>query len=402
MANLEAPHTPENSARDETIPTFPPERRGRGRNIQAETSQAPAVEFPSLEDGKRITYQMIGSLINSLRITIGQQTSTIQAARAEIREIKTEQQALKDQNTKLQEEVQALREQIKAQTVNPTPRTWAEVTAGNNSQNTVITAPRPQKELNCVRISTARPTDEIDFENDNDNNRFTRFLPTDAANNHIRTALSNAEPTKDVQVAGVGTTKTGYVIRFRDAQSAEKARNNTSWLEELGNETKLVKPRFGVVVHRVPTEDFALDREKKEGIEKIMEENDLAEKGFEIEDIAWLKKKDRPLGRSASMGIWLNTPEAAESILNNGLLVGQRYIGSVEPYKVELKRCHRCQRFGHLAWSCKEQVKCGHCSGQHDQRHCLPGVRPRCSDCNGEHPTGDRRCQTPLNPSSSQ
>jgi FtsZ-binding cell division protein ZapB len=158
---------------------------------------------------------MIGSLIDSLRITIGQQTSTIQAARVEIREIKTEQQALKDQNTKLQEEVQALREQIKAQTDNPTPRTWAEVIAGNNSQNTVITAPRPQKELNCVRISTARPTDEIDFKNNN--NRFTRFLPTDAANNHIRTALSNAEPTKDVQVAGVGTTKTGYVIRFRDA-----------------------------------------------------------------------------------------------------------------------------------------------------------------------------------------
>lgn len=195
---------------------------------------------------------------------------------------------------------------------------------------------------------------------------------------------------------------TGYVIRFRDAQSAEMARNDTTWLGELGNETKLVKPRFGIVVHRVPTEDFTLDREKKEGIEKIMEENDLAEKGFEIEDIAWLKKKDRPQGRSASMGIWLNTPEAAESIINNGLLVGQRYIGSVEPYRVERKRCYHCQRFGHLAWSCEEQVKCGHCSGQHDQRHCPPGIRPRCADCNGEHPTGHRRCRTPLNPSSSQ
>jgi hypothetical protein len=36
----------------------------------------------------------------------------------------------------------------------------------------------------------------------------------------------------------------------------------------------------------VPTEEFGLEKEKKEGIEKIMEENDLAEKGFEIEDIA--------------------------------------------------------------------------------------------------------------------
>jgi hypothetical protein len=43
-----------------------------------------------------------------------------------------------------------------------------------------------------------------------------------------------------------------------------------------------------------------------------MIENELEEKGFEIEDIARLRKKDRSLGRSASMGIWFNTPEAAE------------------------------------------------------------------------------------------
>jgi hypothetical protein len=59
-------------------------------------------------------------------------------------------------------------------------------------------------------------------------------------------------------VAGVGTTKTGYVIRFKDHQSAETARTNTEWLEELGNGTKLVRPRHGVVVHRVPTVDFSL------------------------------------------------------------------------------------------------------------------------------------------------
>ena len=91
------------------------------------------------------------------------------------------------------------------------------------------------------------------------------------------------------------------------------------------------------MVHQVPTEDFNLDRGKTQGIQKILEENDLMEKGFEIEDITWLKKKDRPLGRSTSMGIWLSTLEAAESMINNGLLVGQRYIRSVEPYRVKLK-----------------------------------------------------------------
>lgn len=222
------------------------------------------------------------------------------------------------------------------------------------------------------------------------------------ANAKIRSALLSIDTTKNAEVAGVGTTKTGYVIRFRDAQSAEMARNNTAWLEELGNETKLVKPRFGIVVHRVPTEDFDLEFDKKQGIEKILAENRLDEKGFEIEDIAWLKKKDRPLRQSASLGIWFNTPEAANSVIKDGFLVGQRYIGSVESYRVELKRCHRCQKFGHLAWSCNEQAKCGHCSGQHEQRHCPPGLSPRCADCNGVHPTGDRRCRTPLDPRSSQ
>ena len=285
---------------------------------------------------------MIASLIVSLKKVITQQTSTIQSAQSEIREIKSEQQTFKEQNTQLQDEIQTLRKQIETHAVNPHPRLWSEVAAGNSLPHTNTITPQLRRETNCVRITTVQPGVGDNSDN-NDSSSFTRFLPPDTANQHIRTALSKTDHTKD---AGVGTPKTGYVIRFKDAQPAETARSNTAWLEELGSETKLVKPRFGIVVHRVPTEDFDLDRGKTRGIQKILEENDLTEKGVEIEDIAWLKKKDRPLGRSASLGIWLNTPEAAESVINNGLLVGQRYIGSVEPYRVELKRCHRCQR-GH-------------------------------------------------------
>ncbi|GAA92936.1 hypothetical protein AKAW_11049 [Aspergillus luchuensis IFO 4308] len=148
-------------------------------------------------------------------------------------------------------------------------------------------------------ISTAPTLDQ-----DVDNDRFSRALPTETANTHIRTALLNAETTREVQVAGIGTTKTGYVIQFRDTQSAETARNSTEWLEELGNNTKLVKPRFGIVVHRVPTEDFELEGNKKQGIEKIITKNNLHDKKFRVEDIAWLKKRDMPLGKSASIKVW--------------------------------------------------------------------------------------------------
>ena len=211
-----------------------------------------------------------------------------------------------------------------------------------------------------------------------------------------------AVPTQDAQVAGVGTTKTGYVIRFKDLESAEVARNNTEWLNELGNSTKLVKPRFGVVVHRTPTEDLDLENANAQAIEKIMEDNDLVEQAFRIEEVAWLKRKDKVLGKFASLGIWFDSAEGAEYILNKGLLVGQRHIGSVERREIKKKRCFRCQRFGHLAWSCKETPRCGHCAGQHERQRCPPGIRARCLDCSGEHPTGDRQCLTPATSNSSQ
>jgi hypothetical protein len=93
-------------------------------------------------------------------------------------------------------------------------------------------------------------------------------LPIPEANNLIRTALLNVPSTQDVQVAGIGTTKTGYMIRFKDTASAETARENNEWLRELGDETELVKPRFGAVVHHVPTEDWTSSETKKELFER--------------------------------------------------------------------------------------------------------------------------------------
>jgi hypothetical protein len=69
----------------------------------------------------------------------------------------------------------------------------------------------------------------------------------------------------------------------------EAAHNNTKWLNKLGNSTKLVKPWFGVVVHRTLTKEFNLETASTQAIEKIMEENNLVESGFYIKELAWLK-----------------------------------------------------------------------------------------------------------------
>ena len=70
------------------------------------------------------------------------------------------------------------------------------------------------------------------------------------------------------------------------------ARDYTGWSHNLGNNTKLVNPRFGVGVHRTPTEEFDLETGATQAAEKIINDNDLAELGFHIEELAWVKAND--------------------------------------------------------------------------------------------------------------
>lgn len=346
----------------------------------------------------RVTTKEIRQIIEQLQHTIDKQSVLIQATRNELREVKHSQSELQTQNETLREEIQALRTQVESLKTPPSGRSWAAVAADVNNSDPHENSRHRKKEKNCVRIST-RQTSTDALESEDNENTFGRYLPTTEANTHIRNALSNDPSTQDVQVAGVGTTRTGYIIRFKDSESAEAARCNTEWLRDLGNETRLVRPRHGVVVHHLPTHGLDLEKDKAGAIKKLTNENDLAARDFRIEDIAWLKKRDKNLGTFASIGIWFDSAEAAEWMVDNGLLIDRRYIGRIERYKAKEGRCFRCQRFGHQAWSCKEKAaRCGHCGGPHERSRCPPGVRARCLECSGEHPTGDSLCPTPTGP----
>jgi hypothetical protein len=64
--------------------------------------------------------------------------------------------------------------------------------------------------------------------------------------------------------------------------------------------------------NRFPTEDIVLQDDKHDFIHRIMEENGMQTRHFNIVDAAWLLEKDKPLGMHASLGVWFETDEAAE------------------------------------------------------------------------------------------
>jgi hypothetical protein len=132
-------------------------------------------------------------------------------------------------------------------------------------------------------------------------------------------------------------------------------------LNELNNNTKLVKHRFGIVVHPTQQKTWTLKakvtghredhgRERTPGTRIQNRGRGLAE------------EEEKPRGKFASLGTWFDLLDVAKWITDSGLLVGEIYIGTVERCEIKRKRCFRCQGFGHLAWSYKETPRYGHCA----------------------------------------
>jgi hypothetical protein len=370
-------------------------RRRNDADTPAGSNNGPSTVVVEEDDVGRSNQDAVIRLITALNETIIQQSRLIETLRTEQAELKAGQEQIKTQCTALQSEIQDLKDEIRRHPPSsfvPSSRSWASVAASgatSTTYNTSQSSGGPKNEPNCVRIVV--PPNRPDT---NEGTTLTRHLPTNAAYNRIKEALDNDMATQNAQLAGIGTTRQGYLIRFRDEESANVARNNTGWIRELGQETRMAEPLFAVVVHRTPTEEVTITSDKTASIAKITEENELTDKGFKIKDIVWLKKKGMPLGTHASLGVWFDSAEAAEWAMRDGMLFGQRYVGSIEAYERKKKRCYKCQAVGHLAWNCKETRRCAHCTLDHDLKDCPPGSTPKCVDCNGGHRTGSSECRS--------
>ncbi|OQD73323.1 hypothetical protein PENANT_c209G08068, partial [Penicillium antarcticum] len=175
---------PENRTPTTTVRT---RRHTRVESEQTHAAPEP-VELTNTGTGTgRVTTREIWQIIVRLQHTIEEQTTLIHATRSELREVKDNQNELQTQNEKLQEEILALRSQVDGLNTPSPTRSWAAVAAATDNSQPREARRQTDKDKNCVRISTQRSvTEALGAENNGD--AFGRYLPTPAANTHIRTA----------------------------------------------------------------------------------------------------------------------------------------------------------------------------------------------------------------------
>ena len=60
---------------------------------------------------------------------------------------------------------------------------------------------------------------------------------------------------------------------------------------------------------------------------------------------------------------------------------------------IQIVRCFKCQKFGHISANCQPTEKCGHCSENHLFRDCPNrNQESKCANCNLKHPANYIQC----------
>ncbi|KAH7955654.1 hypothetical protein HPB52_002797 [Rhipicephalus sanguineus] len=97
-------------------------------------------------------------------------------------------------------------------------------------------------------------------------------------------------------------------------------------------------------------------------------------------------KSVRRLGASENVRIVFATESAPEHVI----LGYTRY--RVYKYIESPRECSKCQRFGHVAGTCRLQARCSRCGGNHERSSCGT-EEPQCPNCKKKHESTSPRCR---------
>lgn len=208
---------------------------------------------------------------------------------------------------------------------------------------------------------------------------------------------SGVKGLSNVEVAGVQPHRSGtkITVRFRSSDVADKVvRNAAQCSSALGAGAKISVPHYGVVIQDVP---LFYDPSKETYRRDLHAQNpSLIPSPSTIVEARWLVPKDRlpPSRKTGSWVVFLDNQQAADNLIDQGARV-QALLLNARRYFSSPRQCRRCQRWGHLSYSCKAREQtCAHCGGTHAGPECPHPENKKCANCGGNHDAYDPRCST--------
>ena len=207
-------------------------------------------------------------------------------------------------------------------------------------------------------------------------------------------------PSQSMQISATSLIDDGDVKVTIHGETREGLQNiidSAGWGEHfertlIGSPVRIYK----VIVHKVQVNSlgFRNRREKSAIIRKLAwRDYELAyRKGYNtsIGDIYWAKDSVKKM--VASLIVEFLDYEQANEALRRGLCwQGLRHRCERADKEYRLRRCSRCQGYGHLSHECSAPYQCGKCAGQHLTATCKSKIE-KCASCGGSHRADNSRC----------
>jgi hypothetical protein len=220
-------------------------------------------------------------------------------------------------------------------------------------------------------------------------------MPHKDITSRLQKAIDSAALPGKPQIQGVN--KLGReIIRMR-AETKEGARAvkeaNIDWNEEFPGMTAY-KPKYGIVVHGVPTHAINFDPATNTDDVKNEWETQNASSKVTITHIKPLRKarkRHRPTAHQ-SIVVFTENAEAADQCIKHGFAV-EKQILKAERYAphLHITQCYKCHKYGHRAANCKKKEKCGKCADNHTTAECTSETI-KCVNCDGPHEAWHVEC----------
>ena len=205
-----------------------------------------------------------------------------------------------------------------------------------------------------------------------------------------------------IQRQGVEQLETARRLRSGDllvqtttVDAKEDLEKNTTWLTGRYASARVIRKTYPVIAHGIKVEGFSINA-WPEAKKKLERDNQRLYPNLEIAGVRWLSNAYKTK-KYSSLVLDLLTPEMADALILNGI-ISEKETKSVERFDqaASLTRCYRCQEYGHIARTCKNEVRCAECNQAHDtrtHRETAPKATPGCAACGkGGHTAYDADC----------